>query len=139
MPERKNPESGVILLVVVSVILVVVILSGVVLTIVNNQSRLTNHQVSRIRAFYAGKGIMNYTLEKLRLGTWAAHATTTRYVCYSNVVGGNCSSLGASAPYYDTIPVDSDIPYKALVVIYSQAAYPNGRIDIKTDYTYTPS
>jgi Tfp pilus assembly protein PilX len=127
MPKRKTNKRGVVLFVVLAIILVVAILSSVVLKAVTNQSRLTHHQVSRIQAYYAGKGVMNYALDMLRKGTWALPPSGVRYACHRN-----CAGMGVPSPTY-AIPTDSDIPYSILATLYS-----NGRIDIKTDYTYSP-
>ncbi|MFH0855031.1 MAG: hypothetical protein V1869_00730 [Candidatus Omnitrophota bacterium] len=139
MPSVKNPQKGVILLIVLATVLVVIILSGVVLSIITNQGSLTRHKISRTKAYYAARGIMNYTLDMLRSGTWAASSTSNRYACL-----GNCSGLGVTSPTY-TIPVDSDIPYNILVTIYplnrADNAILNGKVtqlNIKTDYTYIP-
>jgi len=138
MPEDEINKKGVVLLLVVATILVFVVLSGAILATISNQSRLTHHQVSRIKAYYAGKGIMNYAQDMLRRGTalggWAVDASY-RYACHRN-----CSAWGVSSPNY-VIPVDSDIPYNILVTIYPlNQALGNTvtRLDIKTDYTYTP-
>jgi Tfp pilus assembly protein PilX len=64
----ENNKKGAILFIVLAVILIVVILSGVILSIVSNQSRLTHHQVSRIQAQYVAKAGMVYALEMLRKG-----------------------------------------------------------------------
>ena len=149
MLHPKDPQKGVILLIVLATIMVVVILSGVVLGIITNQSSLTRHKIDRAKAYYAAKGIMNYALDMLSKGAsgggWSADPTNNRYACHSKVSGGNCSSLGVSAPYYATIPTDSDIPYNVLVTIYplnnADNINLNGKVtqlNIKTDYTYTP-
>ncbi|MDD4954382.1 MAG: hypothetical protein PHG40_05715 [Candidatus Omnitrophica bacterium] len=144
MLKRNTARKGVILLIVLATLLVVIILAGVILSIVTNQTRLTTHQVGRIKAYYAGKGMMNYTLDMLRKGTWAAHATDKRYACH-----GDCTALGVPSPTY-TIPADTDIPYNILVTIYplnqldiNNIAYPllNGKVtqlNVKVDYSYTP-
>ncbi len=145
MSRRRNTEKGVVLLIVLATLLVVVILSSVILNAITNQSRLTNHQISRIKAYYADRGMMTYALEMLRKGEgaggWAADPTNNRYVCHSKVVGGDCSSLGISPPYYATITTDAFIPYDILITIFPlNQALGNTvtRLDIKTDYTYTP-
>jgi type II secretory pathway pseudopilin PulG len=133
-----SKKKGAILFVVLAVILVVVILSGVILSIISSQSRLTNHQVSRIKAYYASKGIMNYVLEKMRTDPDWAPGTTEKVVCHRNCID-KTATAGLS------IPTDSDIPYDIQVTIHidNQAdnADLNGEVtqfDIKTKYTYTP-
>ncbi len=122
MPERKTSENGVVLLLVLSVILVIVILSGVVLAAITSQSRLTQHQINRIKAYYAGKGIMNYALNQLRKGLWVPGT-----YCL-----GNCSGLGVFSPT-GTIPPEPDFPSYNILVTISPGS-PN-TIVITTEYT----
>lgn len=65
-------KRGVILIVVMGTIAVIVVLANVVLRIMTSQASLTQHQVSRIQAYYASMAGVNYALEKLRLGQWSA-------------------------------------------------------------------
>jgi Tfp pilus assembly protein PilX len=126
----KNNKKGAILFIVLAVIILVVILSGVILSIVSSQSRLTHHQVSRIKAYYAGKGMMNYALEKLRIGEWAPHSSQTRYACHRGCIDA------PSITY--PIPTDNDIPYKVQVAIRPlNRALGNTvtQLEIKTQYT----
>jgi len=135
MPNPEANESGIVLIIVLAIILVVVILSGAMLRTIISQSRLTHHQVSRIKAYYAGKGMMNYVQDMLRKGTWTADATNKKYACHRD-----CSGLGVPAPNY-IIPTDNDILYNILVTIYPlNQALSNTvtQLDIKTEYTYTP-
>lgn len=133
-----NNKKGVILFIVLATILIVVILSGVILSIISSQARLTHHQVSRIKALYAGKGMMNYAMEMLRKGTagggWALPAAGSfSYACHRA-----CDS-GITPTY--TIPTDNDIPYDVQIKIYPNGTGPNGigaKLEIKTEYTYTP-
>ena len=125
-----------VLFIVLATVLVVIILAGVVLMVISSQSRLTNHQISRIKAYYAGRGIMNYVLEKLQKGDplWAP-GSGVKHACFA--VKGCIDAVGNNAP----IPDDPDIPYKIQVTIYPiNAALGNTvtQFDVKTDYTYTP-
>jgi len=144
-------EKGFILFIVIATILLVVILSGVILGIISSQSRLTHHQVSRIRAYYAGKGIMNYSLEMLRRGTsgggWALPATGSLYYACHKAQGSSkdCVDAGRSPSVVGgisyAIPPDNDIPYNIQVKIHPNGTGPNGvgaKLEIKTEYTYTP-
>lgn len=133
-------KKGVILFIVLATVLIVVILAGVILSLISSQSRLTNHQVSRIKAYYAAKGIMNYVLEKLRVGDggWVppASAGGRIFACH----GGSGGCIDNCAPVLE-IPYDEDLPDKIQVTIYGKNAALNNtvtRIDIKVQYTYTP-
>jgi len=79
----KN-NKGMILLVVICTIFLAILLSNVILRIISSQSRLTHHQVSRIQAYYAGLGGVNYAYDKLRKGDWATPTSpVTYYLCRS--------------------------------------------------------
>ncbi|MBU1125013.1 MAG: hypothetical protein KKC84_03230 [Candidatus Omnitrophica bacterium] len=77
----KESSRGVVLVIVIATIIVITALINVILGMMNSQSRLTHHQVSRIQSQYATQAAINYTLEKLRLGSWEAPAT--KYLCKS--------------------------------------------------------
>ncbi|MBN2830736.1 MAG: hypothetical protein JXL82_00440, partial [Candidatus Omnitrophica bacterium] len=79
-----NKRRGVVLFVVLATILLVIILSGVILRIISSQSRLTHHKVSRIKAYYAGRGMINYAFEMLRTGTWVPNPAggARKYACH---------------------------------------------------------
>jgi len=63
-------KKGIALLMVLGTLLVVTILAFIMLNIMLNHSRLTQHQVGRIQAYYAAYAGMNYALEMLRTGVW---------------------------------------------------------------------
>jgi len=73
----KRSQSGVVMLVVLGAIMVVIILANIIMTLMSSQSRLTHHQVSRIQAYYAAMGAINYTYEQLRQRVWQAGETHT--------------------------------------------------------------
>ncbi len=133
-------RKGVILFIVLGVIIVSVVLATVVLRIISSQSRLTHHQVSRIQALYAAKAGMVLAFDKLRRGDWVQNATAINYYCINAKVDPPVSCL-------DTL-VDTSIhcgdeinPCNVQIAIYPQSQPGiNGtaKIEIKTDYTYTP-
>jgi hypothetical protein len=49
--------------------MLVVLLANIMLVIVTSHSRLTQHQLGRIQAYYAGQAAMYYALEMVRLGS----------------------------------------------------------------------
>jgi len=140
MPDSKDTRKGVVLLIVLATILVVAVLAGVILGIITNQYRLSHHNTSRIRAYYAAKGIMNYAQDMLRKGTWVIDATKTYYACFENK--GCIDSVNNDFPITD----DADIPYKVQVTIFPLNNAPDSsslsgkvtQLKIKVDYTYTP-
>lgn len=135
MLKGRKTEKGVVLFIVIVSILIVIILALAILSLVLSQSRLTQHQVGRIRAYYASKAMMNYALEQLRVGNWVPHATNDRYACHRG-----CIDIATGSADY-TIPIDADIPYEVQVKIspLNQADNPvqDGvvtQLEIKTEY-----
>lgn len=63
-------KKGIALFLVLGVIMLVILAASIMLNIVLSQTRLVHHVVSRTQAYYAAKGAMYYTLEKLRKGQW---------------------------------------------------------------------
>lgn len=129
-------KKGVALFIVLGTILIVVILANVVLNIILSQSRLTHHQVSRIRAYYAGLAGMNFALEQLRTGTWP-YSTT---YCLRNP--NNPAHLCTGVPPANIVG-DPDMPYEVRINIGApNAGGPNfpdvAPIDIDVDYA-TPT
>ena len=61
---------------VLALILLVVTLSNVGIILIRSQSQLTQHQVSRIQAYYAAQAGLNYTREQLRTGAWGTGTYT---------------------------------------------------------------
>ena len=83
-------SRGVILFVVLAVIVFAVILGSVVLNIVLSNTSLSRKHFSRVQAYYAAVGGMNYGYERLRRNDDATHwpmpvatATYTNYICNS--------------------------------------------------------
>ncbi len=127
-----NRQRGIILFIVMSIIIVVIVLATVVLRITLNQSRLTHHQVSRIKAYYADKAGMNLAFYKLRVGTWSQHATGINYYCINGKVDAPVTCL-------DTI-TDTAIPYNVQIAVHPQndpGINNTAKIDVKCDYSYT--
>ncbi len=137
MPNRSR--KGVALFIVLGIIMLVMILTIVILRIMFSQSRLTHHQVSRIKAYYAGKSMMNYAFEMLRTGAWIPNPSggANKYACHSS----DETCIDSVTNNYPILPYDSAIGYKVQVTIYPQNTALNNtvtRLDIKTEYTYTP-
>jgi len=135
MPDRKR--QGIVLFIVLGIIMVVVVLATVILRITSSQSRLTHHQISRIRAFYAGKAGMNLAFYKLRTGAWSAPTSGTDPIYYC--INGSVDP----APVTCTAPVvtDAAIPYNVQIAVYPINSGLNQtiKLKVKTSYTYTPS
>ena len=126
-------RKGIALFIVIGIVLVVTVLAIVILRIMSNQARLTHHQVSRIRAYYADKAGMNLAFYKLRTGTWSAPASGINYYCINNKVDAAVTCL-------DTV-VDATIPYNVQIAVYQQYSGLNQtiKLEIKSSYTFTPS
>jgi hypothetical protein len=128
MLKSKSARRGVALFIVLGTILIVVILANVVLSIILSHSRLTHHQISRIRAHYAGLAGMNYALEQLRTGTWVYNND----YCIGNLSAGHCRSLSGIndpfMPYEVRIHIDAPDP--------TRVNFPDvAPLDITVNYT----
>ena len=99
---KLNDKKGVVLLLVLGTTLIVVILANVLLNIMLNQSRITEHEIRRIQAYYATLAGMNYALEQCRTGNWGPSPGANSRGCI------NCS--GSGVPAGNRIP-DLQIPY----------------------------
>lgn len=130
MPKLSAQKKGIALLVVLAMLVVITILANVVLNIMLSHSRLSHHQLSRIKAFYAAKAGMNLALEKLRTGDWG-YGSSYAINCVSSV----CTAQVPAA----NIVSDSDINYEVTISIEQQGVGgPNNttQIKVETDYTY---
>lgn len=119
----KNPmlnKKGMALYVVLGTILVVIVLANVILSLVLSHSRLTHHQITRIRAYYAGRAGMVLAMEKLRTGTWQAN----NCYCLRGAFPGTCTPIAGCGNYAQTIN-DNAIPYDVKIRIYPVAAATN--------------
>ncbi|MFA6349596.1 MAG: hypothetical protein WCY12_01545 [Candidatus Omnitrophota bacterium] len=126
---RKN-QSGVALLFVLSVIMIVVILGNLVLNFVLSQSRLSHHQVSRIRAYYAATAGMNLAYEKFRLGEWDSNPGSITGYC----INGQVALSGQACA--ETV-TDTDIPYNVQILVYPQSSSQfSGSRDVKIFVSY---
>jgi len=86
-------NKGIVLFIVLGTIVVVMVLANIVLHIVNSQSRLTHHQVSRIQSYYAAQAGANYAREMLRLNNAAwTPATGTATGCLARTTA-DCGSI----------------------------------------------
>jgi Tfp pilus assembly protein PilX len=141
-------RKGIALFMVLATILVVVILCNIVLSIISSQSRLTHHEVSRIRAYYAAQAGLVYTMEKLRNGSWPSSGASDRYYCMALVAGGAGACVDSGVTLNGTIPYDKMVTYdgtfRIQVKVYADntcSALPNPPagcvcVEAKADYTY---
>jgi len=130
----KDNKLGIALYMVLGTIVIITILANIVLRLVSSQSRLTHHQISRIKAYYAAQAGLNYTLELLRLGkvTVPDEGSDPAYVCLNGCIDANMMTANMHS--------DADIPYNVQVAINPANSGINttARIEIAVDYTYTP-
>lgn len=63
-------KKGIAILLVLLVILIIVLLANIILVLISSHYRFTQHQVTRIQAYYAGWAGVNYAMEKIRDGNY---------------------------------------------------------------------
>lgn len=131
-----SSKKGVALFIALSTVLIVVVLANIILNIISSQSRLTHHEVSRVRAYYAAQAGMTYAIDQLTRGVWPANSLTNRYFCINGCIDSAPADYSLS---------DTDIPYKVQVQIYPSSGAGTGnpptgtiRLDARVDYTYVP-
>ncbi len=91
---RAEKQSGIALLLVLSVLAFVIILAKTFLILIENQSELTHHRVSRIQAYYAGRLGMQYAMEMIgKNPNWPGTASNTFTICRSG-----CNKLEPDLP-----------------------------------------
>lgn len=95
---NKMKNRSAVLFLVLVVLLIVVILANIMLGIVSSQSRLTHHQVSRIQAYYASMGGMNYALDMLRRGIWVTPSASFPYYTKTICRSAGCDVLEGELP-----------------------------------------
>lgn len=125
----KAKQRGTALVIVLGVILVVTLLSVVVISFMLSQSRLTKHQVDRMKAKFLAQSGINYALEMIRLGTWVVPTSGTN----------NYSICNASPP---CSKADADFPYRVDITISPVATASgalNGTAPINATVNYTYS
>ena len=72
MHNKGRQERGVVLIMVLGTIFVVMLLANIIVGIMSSQLRITRHQISRTQAYYAALAGMNYAMDQMRRGAWAA-------------------------------------------------------------------
>lgn len=132
MPDRKR--QGIALFIVLGIIMLVVVLAAVILRVTATQSRLTHHQIERIRAYYADKAGMNLAFYNLNKGNWTPPASGVKCYCINGIVDSTCAACTETV-------TDATIPYNVQIAVYPQDSGLNNtiKLEVKTSYTYTPS
>jgi hypothetical protein len=96
-PGILSRNKGVALYLALSLLMIAIVLANVILTIMLNQSRFSQHQIGRIQAYYAGMAGLNASMDHLRSNTWQ----------YQDGVLNDCPpGTGCDFPYTDTQLID---------------------------------
>jgi hypothetical protein len=142
-------RKGLVLLLLLATILFTTILAGICSYLVLNQSRLGQHQINRIKAYYAALAGINLALEKLRGGYWNNTPTTPWQpytICRNSITPRdcnplllncsnlqNCTTAGNIPPCYEE---DWDMPYRVDINI-TDLVNGSRTVTATVDYTYT--
>ena len=134
-------NKGIVLFIVLVTLLITVILANIIIALMASQSRLTHHQVSRIQAYYADYGAMNYAFDKMRRNdpVWPKPVLGDSY---THVL---CRTAG-SVPGCDVIEPNLPLSINSITITVSSRGVNNCNppwdvpycIDSRADYTYTP-
>ncbi len=93
--DRIRDNKGVVLFIVIANVFIVVLLASIILIIMKNNSRLSQHKINRIKAYYGAYAAMAYAFDRLGTSAW----TTGDYAI--------CPAAGAGCTV-----IESDIPYR---------------------------
>ncbi|MFH0827795.1 MAG: hypothetical protein V1919_01350 [Candidatus Omnitrophota bacterium] len=103
-------KKGVALFLVLAILFGVILMSGVVLNLITSQSKLTDHQVKRMQAYYAAQAGINYGFEQLRLNNpaWLTDAISSRTfrICgsaYSAANPGLCNGENITESSFSSV------------------------------------
>jgi hypothetical protein len=130
-------KKGYMLFIVLSTLIIVSLFASILMAIILSQGRLTKHVTSRIQAYYAARGALNYANDRLRVND-------ANWVSPSAVVTVNfCRAAGASCPSPNIIDPEIPASIRSLTV----QVFPPGsgipagsptsrRIKITADYAY---
>lgn len=74
-------EKGVALLTVITIIFILLVLSATMLNLMSNQTRIVEHDISKVKSKYATEAVMVRELERLRRWntTETSHPVSGRY------------------------------------------------------------
>lgn len=121
---RFCAKEGTALIFLMATIIMVFVLSGVMASLVLNQTRFSHHEISRVKAYYAALAAMNLARDNLRTGTWT---------------GGGSEYTLCNESWCDAY--DYDIPCPVIITINDDPdpGHPNAYIlRIEVDYTFDP-
>lgn len=102
-------SKGIALYLVLTILIIVVIFANIILTLVLNQSQLTQHQVRRIQAYYAAQSGINYALEALRLNdpNWTTTTNSITHIICRDITGvAPCTAGNLTPPTPNVIEYD---------------------------------
>ncbi|MDD5596022.1 MAG: hypothetical protein PHY94_07275, partial [Candidatus Omnitrophica bacterium] len=123
-------RKGVALLLTIGMLLMAVILANVVLTLMLSHSRLTQHQVGRIQAYYAGMAGVNMAIDNLINNPtgWdpAGGANTTHTIC--NTTNAACPAGSIDEPDFFTNTVFTGSAVQRVDVTVRQLTNAEGNI-----------
>lgn len=107
-------QKGLALVTVLIFTLVMSILAGAVLSLMTTEARLTEHQVRRIKAYYAAQSGMIYELENLRKNPLPPDSTTTFTYSAADLypVTISVAKVNQVDPLKDTRSVSATVDYK---------------------------
>jgi hypothetical protein len=105
-------------------------LAGVASHVILNQSRIGQHQINRIKAYYSALAGINLALEKIRAGAWITTPSGQQYALCRN-----SSSCSGDAIAYE---VNSDISYRVNITITDPDGSGKRTVNATTDYIYIP-
>lgn len=133
----RSSRKGIILYMVLGVLLIVAVLANVIVMVITSHTRFTEHQVRRIKAYYAAMGGIVYAREMLilKVPDWAVPPVTspkiTKKICPNGDIGG-CNVIGSGLQYVVNVEI-----YNPQHTLPPPAIYQLGCAYITADVDYT--
>lgn len=117
-------RRGAALIIVLTTVLIVAILAAVILGLILSNARISEHNLSRTKAYYAALAGMNLAQDRLRIGAWGTGTYTI------------CNTAGCGDDPVTKVE-DPDIPYNVTIQIFDPGTADDGsgrKLNITVDY-----
>lgn len=126
----NKAQLGVTLYIVILMLVVVLTLAVIVVNLIVAHTRLTSHQIERIKAYYTAMAGINLAYTRLRTGYWGDNTY-------------HLNKTGAAVGTPCTTCVDTNLPYNVTIIIENATippmapGYAGKSITASVDYLYT--
>lgn len=96
-------EKGIVLTVTLIFVVVLIIMTGSALILMTNHARITETQISRIRAFYTAEAAIIKNLENLRKGSGVSNETLNGLTAVVTIESSPCTGPNSTCKLSATV------------------------------------